>query len=178
VLTFTLAIIGAVTATVATAAALWQGLILRKQLANEIFVRRASFHQSIANLFVQLDFIFINNPELRPYFYHNKKPSDPLVKHQAAALCEYIVDLAESCIAAESVLPELVGDWDDYFNYLYRHSHALRRYWADFGHLFPPGVRRALIGPSARPKHWPGRRQHDMMSDSQLGAGGSSDAGQ
>jgi hypothetical protein len=166
-LTLTLAVIGAFAAAIATCAALWQGFILRRQLENDTSVRRASFHQGVANLFIQLDVIFIENPDLRPYFYENQAPPDPGTKQQALALSEYIADLAESCIAAEYAEPELTGDWDDYFNYLYQNSHVLREYWASFGHLYPQRVARALVGPSARPKKWPSAQEYEIMGDDQ-----------
>jgi len=164
-LTLSLALIGAVVAAIATGAALWQGFLLRKQLEEDARVRRASFHQGVANLFIQLDRIFINKPELRPFFYDNQAPSDPDTKQQALALSEYIADLAECCVSAEQAQPELIGDWDDYLNYLYRNSHVLREYWASFGHLYPQRVSQALIGPSARPKHWPDAQGRGTIGD-------------
>ena len=150
-----LAIVGALVAAAAVGAAMWQGMLLRKQLENADRVRRASFYQGVMSLFIQLDFIFIENHSWRPYFYDNATASEEMLKQQTAALAEYIVDVAESCTAAEDALPELTGDWDDFFNYLYRNSPAIRQYWASFSHLYPSRVARALVGPSARPKQWP-----------------------
>lgn len=159
-----LTIVSVFVAAVAATVALWQGFILRRQLENDLFIRRASFHQNVANLLRELDSIFFSNPGLRPYFYQNVKPSDPLIEQQTLALSEYIMDLIECYTAAEKADPILLhGDWDDYFNYLYRHSYAMRRYWEDFGHLYPPDVKRAVIGPSARPKPWPQHMKHGTM---------------
>lgn len=160
----TLAIFGAAIAAVAAAAALWQGLILRRQLSEDLLIRRASYHLSVANLLRELDIIFIRNPGMRPYFYLGIAPSDPLVEQKALALAEYIMDLVECCTVAEKVDPALVGDWDDYFNYLYTHSRVMQKYWNDFGHLYPPDVRRALLGPSAQPKQWPEHMKHGTTS--------------
>ena len=150
-----IAIMGVVVATAAAAGAIWQASLLRKQLARDDHVRRASFYQEIVKLILQIDYIFVENPAWRPCFYENQAPPDTKVEGQLLSLSEYIADIAESCSAAEEALPELLGDWDDYFNYLYRNSPVLRRYWADFGHLYPAGVVRKLLGPSARPKIWP-----------------------
>ena len=88
------------------------------------------------------------------------------MEQQTLALAEYIMDLIECYTAAEKADPTLLrGDWDDYFNYLYKHSHAMRKYWEDFGHLYSQDVKRAVIGPSARPKSWPEHMKHDIMSD-------------
>jgi hypothetical protein len=161
-----LTIAGVFIAAVAATVALWQGFILRRQLDNDLLIRSASFHQSVSNLLRELDLIFLNNPGLRPYFYYNIKPSGPLIEQQTLALAEYIMDLIESCTAAENADPSLLrGGWDDYFNYLYRHSYAMRRYWEDFGHLYPPDVKRAVLGPSASPKRWPQHMEHGAISD-------------
>lgn len=165
--TLALAIFGAVIAAIATAATAWQGLILRKQLENDMAVRTASFHQDVAKLLIELDRTFMEHPELRPYFYDNQVPENSAVEQQTMALAEYIVDLVECYVTAEDVCPELTGDWDDYFNYLHRNSHSLRKYWEDFGHLYPPRVARAIVGPSARPKQWPRHRKHEIVSADQ-----------
>lgn len=168
-LALTLAITGAVVAAIATAAALWQASLLRKQLISDDRVRRASFYQEITQLILRLDYIFVENPEWRPYFYGDHTPSDPQTEQQLLALAEYVVDIVESCTAAEQALPELMGDWDDYFNYLYRNSPSLRRYWTDFGHLYPPRVARVFVGPSARPKVWP-MQPETIMDDNPVGS--------
>ena len=159
-----LAILGAVVATIAAGGAMWQASILRKQLLSDDRVRRASFYQEITERILQLDYVFVKNPTWRPYFYDNQVPPDPQAEGQLLALSEYIADIAESCTAAEQALPELLGDWDDFFNYMYRNSPILRRYWADFGHLYPARVARSLVGPSARPKTWPSQ-PHKVSSD-------------
>jgi hypothetical protein len=161
-----LTIIAIFIAAVAATIALWQGFMLRRQLSNDLFIRTASYHQGVANLLRELDFIFVSNPKLRPYFYDNQKPSDPVVEQQTLALAEYIMDLVEYYTVAEKADPVFLhGDWDDYFNYLYRHSHAMRKYWADFGHLYPTDVKRAIIGPSARPKPWPEHMMHETKGE-------------
>ncbi len=86
-----LAIVGALVAAAAVGAAMWQGMLLRKQLENADRVRRASFYQGVMSLFIQLDFIFIENHSWRPYFYDNAPASEEMLKQQTAALAEYIV---------------------------------------------------------------------------------------
>src|SRR5262249_55265000 len=143
----TLTVVAAVAAALATAMSIAQVMLLRRQLKNEDRVRVATFYQNVQALFLRLDLIFLERPELRPYFYDGQAPTDATTALQVNALAEYITDMAESCTAAEDVLPELIGDWDDFFNYIYRSSPALREYWDEFGHLFPARVKRALTGP-------------------------------
>jgi SAM-dependent methyltransferase len=146
------AIFAAMTGTVATATAAWQASLLRRQLRQDNRVRSAVLHQGLANHFIQLDLIFVERPHLRQYFYDNVDPTETEAQAQAMALAEYIVDMAESCVAAEGALPDLAGDWDEFLGHLFRSSPPLRAYWAEFGHLFPAEVTRALTGPPIRPK--------------------------
>lgn len=150
-----LAIIGAVAASIATVASLWQGSLIRKQLAADEQVRRAAFYRDITSLFLQLDLIFYENPFVIPYFRDNKPVPSSQEGTRVMALAEYVVDLVETCLAAENVLPELEGDWDDAIHSYYRNSPAIRKYWEERGHLYPDKVSAVLAGPSRRPKQWP-----------------------
>lgn len=153
---FVIPVASAGVAALAVGAAMWQGLLLRRQLENNTLLARASFYRGVTKLFMELDRIFLENPEWRPYFYENKPiEGDVPLKTRLLVLAEYIVDMSESCTAAEEALPELAGDWDDYFNFLYKNSPSMREYWEKFGHLYPSRVKRAIVGPSARPKVWP-----------------------
>jgi hypothetical protein len=107
---------------------------------------------------------FIDRPDLRPLFYENKIAADERQHQRALAMAGSIVDVAEGWIAAEPALPNLYGDWDDHLHCLYSRSPAIREYGKDYGHFYPEGVRRALIGPSARPKLWPAH-MIDQVSD-------------
>jgi hypothetical protein len=147
-----LAIIAAAAGTFATVASIWQANLIRKQLTADEKVRRASFYKEITAMFCEFDLIMFRNPEMRPYFTANKSVPSGVDGQRVMALAEYIVDLAEGCIAAETALPELTGDWDDAFNQYYLASPALRQFWKERGHLYPDLVRTVLLGPSRRPK--------------------------
>jgi hypothetical protein len=151
-----IAIASAIFAAVAAGAATWQSILLRRQLTSATVVARASFYQSVTRLFVEIDGVFLENPSWRPHFYENATlPTDPEFRARMLILAEYVVDMSETCTAAEDALPELTGDWDDFFNFLYKNSPSMREYWEKFGHLYPPRVKRAIVGPSVRPKNWP-----------------------
>ena len=151
ILTF-LGVLAAVLATLFTA---WQGYLIRKQLRQADLVAAGQFYQSITKATSEMHRLFLDRPDLRPLFYEDKAATDDGQHQRALAMAGFIVDLAEGCIAAEPALPGLFGDWDDHIHFLYSHSPAIREFWRDFGHLYPDGVERALIGPSARPKVWP-----------------------
>jgi hypothetical protein len=146
------ATIAAMAGAVATVAAVWQVALIKRQLSTHEEVRRASFYKEITVLFLDFDKLLFENPEMRPYFASNKSVPTGIEGHRVMALAEYIVDLAETCVAAESALPELAGDWDDAFRSYYDASPALRQFWQDRGHLYPELVKTALLGPSRRPK--------------------------
>ncbi len=124
---------------------------------------------TLTKAFSDINMIFVERPELRPYFSANQEAVDPVERQRLLAIAGYIGDVAEMCIAVETVLPHLKGDWDDHFNLLYRNSPALRQWWAAMGHLYPEEVKRALTGPSLRPKKWPAP---PSSSDLSPGTGG------
>jgi hypothetical protein len=142
-------------AILATALSAWQAYLLRRQLEQGDLISRAEFYQRLTRAFSELNLLFVERPDLRRFFYADQDTDDPIERQRLLAVAGYIADIAESCIAAESVLPHLKGDWDDHFNFLYKNSPVLREWWSAMGHLYPDEVKRAIIGPSARPKKWP-----------------------
>ena len=135
----------------------WQASLLRVQLKYQNQVDAAIFYQNVSRATTEFDRTFVMFPELRPHFYDNKECDDQLRQQQLLGLAASVADAAKICVTAEEFMPHLRGDWDDYFGYLYRNSPPLRDYWDQFGHLYPPDVRRTLLGPSLRPKAWPVR---------------------
>jgi hypothetical protein len=129
--------------------------LVRQQLRQAERLAKAQFYQSLTKALGEMQRLFVDRPDLRPLFYENKVAQGKSQHQRALAMAGLIVDMAEGCIAAEPALTDLYGDWDDHLHFLYSRSPAIREYWRDFGHFYPDGVRRALIGPSARPKAWP-----------------------
>jgi hypothetical protein len=152
---------GLLIALIAAGFGAWQASLLRVQLKYQNQVDAATFYQNVSRATTEFDRTFVTYPELRPYFYSNKDCDDHLRQHQLLGLAASVADAAEICVTAEVFMPNLRGDWDDYFGHLYRNSPALREYWDQFGHLYPPDVERTLLGPPLRPKAWPARPPGD-----------------
>lgn len=123
-------------------ATLWQGVLLRRQVRHGENVSRSQLYQEIAQQFIQLDRIFVENPHLRPYFYRDQQqPSTGRDREQVIAAAELMADLAESCVATADVLgARQAGDWDQYFRHVFARSPALREYWTEYGYLYPQSV--------------------------------------
>jgi hypothetical protein len=146
---------GLLIALIAAGFGAWQASLLRIQLKYQNQVDAAAFYQKVSQATTELERIFVTYPQLRPHFYDNQECKDHLQRCQLLALAALVADAAEVCVTAEVFMPHMRGDWDDYFGFLYQNSPALREYWADFGHLYPPDVSRTFLGPSLRPKAWP-----------------------
>jgi hypothetical protein len=161
-----LAVIGAVAAAIATGASLWQGRLIRRQLEVDDQIRRASFYQQVTGLYIQLDMLLFEHPEMEKYLRENVEIPDGPEGVRVRALGGFVVDMAESLMAAETALPELEGDWDDSLHLMYENSPAVREHWRRYGYLYPPTVKVALLGPSRRLKGTPpfplGREQREQ----------------
>lgn len=140
---------GLLLALVAAIIALWQGYLIRRQIENTRQVNEIDLYFRITNSFRDLDAFFVDHPELRPYFYENKRvPRSKRRQVQLSATAEMLVDLAESVIACAPGLGKMAVDWDKYFTFLYRNSEALRNYWDDYSHYYPDALRNTFQSPA------------------------------
>jgi hypothetical protein len=128
--------------------ALWQGYLLRKQVEHDRRVNEVDLYFRVANSLRELDIFFVDRPELRPYFYENKRlPRSKRMQARLSAAAEMLVDLAESVIACGPGLGVMAVDWNKYFTFLYSNSEALRKYWAEYSYHYPDAVRDAFQAP-------------------------------
>jgi hypothetical protein len=64
-----------------------------------LLTERAANDLKLMQYIMRLDLLFVERPELRPYFYDGEPPPDDLVaRGQVMAAGEYIVDLADSVV--------------------------------------------------------------------------------
>ena len=97
-----------------------------RQLSNSL---ESTVHQAITNQMLEVNRIFIENPDLRPYFYSGKaiSPQDPNLA-KALAVADLQLDFFDSFWTQSDNLPELHRDgpeWDAWNNYIgdsFRHS--------------------------------------------------------
>lgn len=136
---------GLALALVAAIIALWQGYLIRNQLQQNQRLNEVDVYFRIANSMRDLDIFFVDRPELRPYFYENKKlPRDKLLLDRLDAASEMLIDLAESVIASTPLLGNMAVDWHKYFTFVYHNSEALRQHWKLHSYYYPDSVREAF----------------------------------
>jgi hypothetical protein len=58
---------------IAAVVVIWQGYLLRKALQHSRRSTDADLHFRVHSVMQELDKFFIDRPELRPYFYENKR---------------------------------------------------------------------------------------------------------
>jgi hypothetical protein len=92
---------------------------------------RASVYQAIADQMMSIDRLFIDHPELRPYFYGKKAaPSRGLNHERVAAATELFVDFMDNVVVQTPHIPEyLSGTWTRYFRDVAASSPSIREFW-------------------------------------------------
>lgn len=129
--------------------AIWQGYLLRKELQQSKRSTDADLYFRVHGAMRELNTFFIDRPELRPYFYENKRlPRSKRELDRLDATAEMLVDLAESVVATGPGLGGISVDWNRYFAFLYKNSEVLRRHWSENSDYYPDSVREAFQAPS------------------------------
>jgi hypothetical protein len=139
---------GLTLALVAAVVAIWQGNLLRKELQHSQRSMNADLQFRVHSVMQELDKFFVDRPELRPYFYDNKRP--PKTKRerdQVDATAEMIVDIAESIVDPGHGLEAVSAGWNKFFTSLYKNSEALRKHWAENSDYYSDNVREAFQAP-------------------------------
>jgi len=87
-------------------------------------------HNISRQLFLELDKIFIENPEIRPVFYDDApSPTDPAVFHRSEAVAEMILDVfIWVWNQRRGLLPSHASDWESYIVEMLTASKFLRQY--------------------------------------------------
>jgi hypothetical protein len=146
-----LTLVGLLLAIVAAAIALWQGYLLRRQIEYGRQVNQVDLYFRVASVMKDVDIFFADRPDIKPYFYHNKRPRGARQRHQMESVAEMFIDLAECVIACQPGLGPMAFDWHKYFTFLYRNSPALRAVWEEYSYYYPDSVRNAFGAPAQKP---------------------------
>jgi hypothetical protein len=134
---------------VAAVVAIWQGYLLRKALQHSRRSTDADLHFRVHSVMQELDKFFIDRPELRPYFYDNKRlPRRKRELDRVDSTAEMLVDIAESIVATGGRYGAISLGWNKYFASLYKNSEALRKHWTENWDYYPDSVREAFQAPS------------------------------
>jgi hypothetical protein len=113
---------------VATAISLY---FLMRQTAVANHLARTAAHDRLTDLALGVDSMFIENPDLRPYFYNSAPYIQLPARDQSRlfAIAEYLADFFENALIHEKVLGHQVyGEWAEYARQTMRDSPVLRAY--------------------------------------------------
>jgi len=92
---------------------------------------RTSAYEAVASQMFTVDEIFINHPELRPYFYSGKDISeDDPAYNRVIAVAEFILDFFGSVLLQMQHFPQVWPRkwWEEYFIDSFANSPVLCRY--------------------------------------------------
>lgn len=120
-----------------------------KQLKLSANANRATVYQSVPLLMFDIDRLFIERPELKPYFYGRKPLThDDPEYNRIMSVAELFVDFMDYVTVVEPALPEYEWDsWKCYFRELLATSPALQQYWQEYGHWYPDTIAKVLGTP-------------------------------
>ncbi len=107
---------------------------------------RSSVYQTVADQMMSIDRLFVERPELRPYFYGNEPPPpDGLERERVTAATELFVDFMDNVATQAPHMPEyLSGPWVMYFRTIAATSPSIRAFWRAHRDWYDEGLQRIL----------------------------------
>lgn len=114
-------------------------ILVWKQLKLSANANRATIYQSVPLLAFDIDRLFIDRPELKPYFYRAKPlDRDDPEYDRVMTVAELFTDLMDYVTVVEPALPEYEwGSWKCFFRELVETSPALQQFLQEYGHWYP-----------------------------------------
>lgn len=108
-----------------------QSKALLEQSREQTIATRATIYQNLTSMMIDIDKYFIDNPELKPYFYDKQDISekDPLYG-KVESIAEMIIDFLDFVLSHKEYMSK--PDWEEwelYAQYVYVKSPVLKRYW-------------------------------------------------
>lgn len=93
-----------------------------------------NIYKDVSIQMMEIDRLFFEHPELRPYFYENQPlPDDPREMTRIEALAELFMDFLDMVIVLETTTPPEMNipwaEWQDYIAELYLSSPAIRHFY-------------------------------------------------
>lgn len=122
-------------------------IILFIQLRSSAKATISNVYQNVTYGAVEIDKIFIDNPELRKYFYYNNiyygnKTSE--LYDKISSIAEMFFDFADSVNTQIECMPKKKSypweTWKKYFKDLYKRSPILREYWENNKQWYPDSL--------------------------------------
>ena len=109
----------------------WTIRHLRKQTEDMTKATNAGVYQNITTSMFQIDQLFIENSELRPYFYGNlKMPKNSKLQAKVYGMAEMFIDLLDNVKIQADNMPQQYpwNTWRRYFNDILESSPVLQEY--------------------------------------------------
>ena len=103
---------------------------LRKQTQEMTKATNAGVYQNVTVSMFQIDQLFIENPELRPYFYSNLEiPKNSKLQAKVYGMAEMLIDLLDNVRIQASNMPQYAwSTWKRYFEDIFKSSPTLREH--------------------------------------------------
>lgn len=123
---------------------------LERQVEQEAHLLEASTYYSASELVLQFDRIFIEFPDLRPYFYGDRQvPSNnPRLKNQVEATVEFVLDVLECVWDQRDKFPEeVLESWQEWIHELFERSPAMQTFYSERNQWYPQ-LRSLIAGAS------------------------------
>jgi hypothetical protein len=111
-------------------------LLLRAQGSTQRDATLAVAYQNMAAQMADVAKFFVDNSELRPYFFDSKALPESRDEHdRVLAVAEMYVNFMDNVLTQSPVLKRagVTADWEAYFLDRYRTSPAIREYWSKHG---------------------------------------------
>ena len=111
-------------------------LLLRAQGLTQRDATLSVAYQNMAAQMADMARFFVDNPDLRPYFFGNKEPPASLDDHdRVVAVAEMYVNFMDNVLTQSPVLKRagIAADWEAYFLDVYRTSPVIREFWSEHG---------------------------------------------
>lgn len=110
----------------------------------------AAVYQAVAAQFQDLNSLFFENPELRPYFYNGKpRPRRGPRRGQVEVLSAMLLDFMDTTLAqSEAMHVQYAETWVSFFQRLHGSSPALQHCWRHTFDVYGPQLRAALGVPA------------------------------
>ena len=111
-------------------------LLLRAQGLTARDATLSVAYQNMAAQMADVARFFVDNSDLRPYFFDNKAVPESREEHnRLVAVAEMYVNLMDNVLTQTPVLKRagIAADWEGYFLDVYRTSPVIREFWSDHG---------------------------------------------
>jgi hypothetical protein len=111
-------------------------LLLRAQGVTQRDATLAVAYQNMAAQMADVTRFFVDNSELRPYFFGSKQVPTSREEHERVlAVAEMYVNMMDNVLTQSPVLKRagIAADWEAYFLDVYRTSPVVREFWSEHG---------------------------------------------